>query len=172
MMGHRIRIANRMPRAAQSGSVLVELAAILPILIGLSLCTLEFASALSEYRSVVNQARIATRYLSTKAPGEGHEQARCLAINGIESGAPCGGTPIRRGFSDATVVIQDASNAPATHRAQAAGSASSPVVVNLVTVQISNYEHPLVTGTLVSGMIGDRVAITFSPIRVTMRQAL
>jgi len=57
-------------------------------------------------------------------------------------------------------------------RRAAAGSASSPVVVNLVTVQISNYEHPLVTGTLVSGMIGDRVAITFSPIRVTMRQAL
>ena len=46
MMARRIRIVNRTPRAAQSGSVLVELAAILPILIGLSLCTLEFASAL------------------------------------------------------------------------------------------------------------------------------
>lgn len=156
----------------QSGSVLVELAVVLPILIGLSLATLEFASAISEYKSIVNQVRIAARYLATKAPGQGHTQARCLAINGVEGSTSCTGVPIRSGFATATVTIRDASNAPATHRAQATSSGTGAVVVNLVTVEITGFRHTLITGTFVSGMIGDRASITFSPISVTMRQAL
>lgn len=156
----------------QIGSVLVELAVILPILIGLSLATLEFASAISEYKSVVNQVRIAVRYLATKGPGEGHTQARCLAINGVEGSPTCAGAPVLRGLATASVAIRDASNSPSTHRAQATSSGTGGVVVNLVTVEISGFRHTLITGTMVSGMIGDRAFITFSPISVTMRQAL
>jgi len=156
----------------QSGSVLVELAVVLPILIGLSLATLEFASAISEYKSIVNQVRIAARYLATKAPGQGHTQARCLAINGVEGSTSCTGVPIRSGFATATVTIRDASNAPATHRVQATSSGTGAGVVNLVTVEITGFRHTLITGTFVSGMIGNRASITFSPISVTMRQAL
>lgn len=159
-------------RARQSGSVLVELAAILPLLVALSLGTLEFASAFTEYKTVVNQARIAARYLSAKAPGQGHAQARCLAINGAESTAPCTGTPVLSGLSTASVTIQDASNATATHRAQATSTATGAVVVNLVTVTITGYSHQLVTGSIISGMLSDRTSITFGPISATMRQAL
>lgn len=156
----------------QSGSVLVELAAILPLLVGLSLGTLEFASAFTEYKTIVNQARIAARYLSAKTPGQGHAQARCLAINGIESTAPCAGTPVLSGLATATVTIQDASNAAATHRAQATSATAGAVAVNLVTVQITGYTHQLVTGSIISGMVNDRTSIGFAPISVTMRQAL
>jgi Flp pilus assembly protein TadG len=162
----------RPPRARQSGSVLVELAAILPLLVALSLGTLEFASAFTEYKTVVNQARIAARYLSAMAPGQGHPQARCIATNGAESTAPCTGTPVLDGMATATVTIQDASNATATHRAQATSTATGAVAVNLVTVTITGYSHQLVTGSIISGMLSDSTSITFGPISATMRQAL
>lgn len=160
------------PNKRQSGSVLVELAAVLPILIALSLGTLEFASALSEYRAIVNQSRIAARYLSAKAPGQDHEKATCLVKYGAESAFPCSGKPILPGLALATVTIEDASNAPATHRAQPVSATSGGVVVNLVTVRISGYSHPLITGAIIGGMVNDQTSITFAPISATMRQAL
>jgi Flp pilus assembly protein TadG len=159
-------------RRRQTGSVFVELAAVLPILIALSLGTLEFASALSEYRTVVNQARIAARYLSAKAPGQDHHKAVCLAKYGAESAPPCSGTPLLPALASATVTIQDASNAPATHRAQSVSSTGGSGVMNLVTVRISGYSHPLFTGAIIGGMLNDQTSITFAPIGATMRQAL
>lgn len=160
------------PALAQRGGVLVELAAVLPVLILLSLGTLEFASALSEYRVILNQTRIAARYLAAMAPGQGHDVAKCITSHGIQSSPPCSGGAILPGLGAATVTIEDASSAPATHRAQPVSATTGSVTVNLVTVKVSGYSHPLITGNIISGILDQRTSITFGPISTTMRQAL
>lgn len=162
----------RSARERQAGSVLVELAAVLPVLLVLSLGVLEFAKALSDYRTILSQTRIAARYLSGKAPGEDHEKARCLTRNGQESSAPCVGVPLLPNLASATVTIEDATNAPATHRAQPVSTASGSGTVNLVTVRVTGYSHPLIIGSFISGVIDDRASIEFGSISTTMRQAL
>ena len=70
------------------GAVLVELALLLPLLLLLTLATVEFAQALADYKVIVNQVRSATRYLSTQAAGTSHTEAECLLTHGVISSTP------------------------------------------------------------------------------------
>ncbi len=153
----------------QRGAVLIELAIVLPLLLLLSLATIEFARAINAYKVVVNQVRQAARHLATKTPGSGHGEAACIVRYGLPN---CSGTAIMSGLVTATVVVQDASNAQSTHRAQLTSTGSSGVAVNLVTVTASGVRYQLLTGGFLSGIFGNTTTITFSPISSTMRQTL
>ena len=96
------------------GAVLVELALLLPILLFLTLASVEFSQAIAAYKVVVNQVRSAARHLSTKAAGTGHIEAECLVTNGKPSSAkPCTGSLLLPGFSASSfsVSVADAINA-------------------------------------------------------------
>lgn len=147
----------------------MELAVILPILLLLSLATIEFARAITAYKVVVNQVRQAARYLADKTPGSGHTQAICLVRTGSTA---CQGTVLLSGLTNATVVIQDASNAPTTHRAQRTSTEATAEAVNLVTVRVTGMSHPLLAAGFLSGIFGSATSITFGPISATMRQTL
>lgn len=163
----------RLPSARQSGAVLVELSVILPLLLLLSFATLEFARAITAYKILVNQVRIAARHLANLTPGAGHVDGDCIVRYGIVSNTtPCGGTLLMPGLAGAVVTISDAANAPSTHRAQSTTSATGAVTVNLVTVQVSSYVHPLTSASFLTGIFGGKTSITFGPISATMRQVL
>ena len=163
-------------RSQSGGSVLVELALLLPILLFLTLASVEFSQAIAAYKVIVNQVRSAARYLSTEAPGTGHTEATCLLTNGNPSSAkPCTGSVLLPGFSapDFNVTVADALNAPATHSAQRTSAdltVTSATTINLVTVTASGYQHPLYFAGFLSGVVGNATALTFGPISMTMRQ--
>lgn len=158
------------------GLALVELALIVPLLVVLTFAVLEFSLVLAQYKTVVNQVRAGARYLTTKPPGSGREEAVCLVRFGdpSRSGTACvSTTPITAGFASSvtTVTVLDALNGSSTHRAQptAPGDANS-VVINLVTITVSNYPYTLIFGQILPGIFGNVTTITFDPISTTMRQ--
>ncbi len=161
---------------AQGGAVLVELSLVLPILLLLTLATVEFAQAMAAYKVVVVQVRLATRYLSARAPGTGHAEARCLLTHGVLSSAPaCSGTPLLPGFvaSGFAVTVADAVNTPATQRAQrtsADATLTSATTINLVTVTASGFRYKLNFAAFLSSVTGGTSSFDFAPISMTMRQ--
>lgn len=165
-------------RHRAGGAVLVELALLLPLLVLLTLATVEFAQAIAAYKVVVHQVRSAARYLSTQAPGTGHVQAECLLTHGsISSAKPCSGAVLLSGFaaSGFGVSISDALNAPATHRSQRSSTdatVTTATTLNLVSVTASGYQHRLHFAVFLSGMVGGLTVINFEPISMTMRQTL
>lgn len=166
---------NRSPQ--QRGAVLVELSLVLPLLLLLTLATVEFAQAMAAYKVVVLQVRLATRYLSAKAPGTGHAEARCLLTHGVASaGGNCTGTALMPGLvaNGFTVTVSDALNAPATQRAQRTSSDStvtSATTINLITVTASGFRYRLNFAAFLSGVVGSSPTFDFAPISMTMRQA-
>lgn len=159
-------------RHAERGAALIELAILLPVLLLLGLATIEFALALRAYTTLVSQAETAARLLSTRTPGDGHDAARCLAATGLMSSLPCTGTPVLPGLSASLVSVADGSTAAATHRAQMTSASTGGVAVNLVTVTITGYAHPLTIGSVFNGLTGTETSLAFDPISVTMRQQL
>lgn len=161
---------------SQRGAVLVELSLVLPILLILTLATVEFAQAMAAYKVVVLQVRLATRYLSTKAPGTGQAEARCLLTHGVATpGGNCTGTALMPGLVAAgfVITVSDALNAPATQRAQRTSSDStvtSATTINLVTVTASGYRYRLNFAAFLSGIVGGSPTFDFAPISMTMRQ--
>ena len=161
---------------ANSGAVLVELALLLPILLFLTLASVEFSQAIATYKVIVNQVRNAARHLSTRAPGTGYIEAECLLTHGNPSSPkPCAGSVLLPGFSAGSfrVTVADAINAPTTHRSQrttADLTATSATTLNLVTVTATGYQHPLYFAGLLSGVVGNATTLTFGPISMTMRQ--
>jgi Flp pilus assembly protein TadG len=163
----------RAPISRQQGAVLVELSVILPLLLLLSFATLEFARAITAYKTLVNQVRIAARHLANLTPGAGHIAADCIVRYGVVSDtAPCGGTLLLPGLAGAVVTVSDAANAPSTQRAQATTSDTGAVTVNLVTVKVSSYVHPLASAGFLTGIFRGQTSITFGTISATMRQVL
>ncbi len=162
--------------STNGGAVLVELALLLPILLFLTLASVEFSQAIAAYKVIVNQVRNAARYLSTEAPGTGYTAAGCLLTNGNPSSAkPCAGSVLLPGFSASSfsVGIADAVNTPTTHRSQRTSAdltVTSATTINLVTVTASGYQHPLYFASFLSGVVGDTTSLTFGPISMTMRQ--
>lgn len=161
-------------RPAQRGAVLVELSLVLPILLLLTLATVEFAQAMAAYKVVVLQVRLATRYLSSKAPGTGHAEARCLLTHGVASAA-CSGTALMPGFvaNGFSISVADALNAPASQRAQRTSSDStvaSATTINLVTVTASGYRYQLNFAGFLTSITGGASTFDFAPISMTMRQ--
>lgn len=155
------------------GGALVELAFVLPVLLILALATVEFAQALAAYKTLVTQVRSAARYLSTRPPGAGHVEARCLVTHGLPSPTlPCPGTALMVGLSapSLTVTVLDASNAPATHQAQrtaASLSVTYGTTLNLVTVTVTGYRHPMILSTWVAGVAN----LDFGAVSLTLQQA-
>ena len=171
----RFQCARRGP--SQRGAVLVELALLLPLLLALTLATVEFAQALAAYKVLVTQVRSAARYLSTQAPGTSYDQAQCLLTHGVVSAKPCSGQPLMPGLvaSGFSVGISDAVNSPATQRAQRSasnGSVSAGSTLNLVTVTASGYRQPLQFAAFLSGLLSGTSTLSFGPISCTMRQTL
>ncbi|MEN9717910.1 MAG: hypothetical protein RIQ99_788 [Pseudomonadota bacterium] len=155
------------------GGVAVELALVLPVLLTLAFATLEFANVLVTYKRLVSQTRLAARYLSTQAPGQGYTQAQCLLLTGTASATlPCAGTAVLPGLADATIQIADAVNAPATQRGRMTAGTTGAISVNLVTVRVSNYRHQLLLGGWMGGFVRSSATITFGTISATMRQVL
>lgn len=161
-------------RPQERGAVLVELSLVLPILLLLTLATVEFAQAMAAYKVVVLQVRLATRYLSAKAPGTGHAEARCLLTHGVASPV-CSGAALMPGLvaNGFSVSVSDALNTPATQRAQRTSSDSTVVsatTINLVTVTASGYRYPLNFAGFLTGITGGAATFDFAPISMTMRQ--
>lgn len=163
------------PRA-QHGAVLVELALVLPLLVFLLLATVEFAQALASYQVVLKQVRAAARHLSTRAPGNGHVEAECLLRTGrLSASLPCGGPVVLPPSANPLGVrVEDALNAPSTHRARSTATDASSlgaVTVNLVTVTVTGFSHPLHFAGLLRPATGGAAALPFGPISMTLRQA-
>lgn len=163
-------------QSSQHGVVLVELALLLPLLLLMTLATVEFAQALAAYKGVVNQVRSAARYASTKAPGTGYIEAECLLTHGrLSSAKPCAGSVLLPGFASAgfAVTVTDAVNSPASHRAQRTSTdltVNSATTINLVTITATGYQHTLSFAGFFPGSVGQASVLTFGAIRMTMRQ--
>lgn len=162
------------PPHRQAGAALLELAIFIPLMLFLGLAIVEASRSLIAYTNLVNQARIAARLLSTRAPGDGHLAARCLAVYGASDSSNCTGTPVLPGLSLANVTVLDASIAGAqlTHRMQRTGTDSGATSVNVVTVTISGYQHQLIILSFIGEIYNNQPSITFQPIAVSMRHQL
>ncbi len=160
-------------RARLRGGALVELAFVLLVLLMLTLATVEFAQALAAYKTLVTQVRSAARYLSTRPPGAGHVEARCLVTHGLPSPTlPCPGTALMAGFASPALIVTvlDASNAPATHQAQRTATSlavTHGTTINLVTVTVTGYRHPMILSTWVAGVSN----LDFGAVSLTLQQA-
>lgn len=160
-------------RLDNRGVAAIELAIILPILMLLCFGTLEAAHALTAYKRLLGHTALATRYLASVSPGNGTIEAQCLVMTGKPSSSlPCTGTPILPGLANATITVADASNAPATKRSQLTSSSTGGLRVNLVTVTVRNYQHKMLLGNALGGIVGQSSTITFAPVSATMRQVL
>jgi len=167
------RSLSRLAWLDNSGVAAIELALILPVLLTLCFGALEVAHALTAYKRVVTQTRLAVRHLATLAPGKGAIEAQCLVTHGAPSSTlPCAGTLLLPGMSGVTVTVSDSSNAPTTHRSQLTSTATGGLRVNLVTVTVSNYRHQMILGNALGGLVSSTSTITFAPISATMRQVL
>lgn len=155
------------------GVAAIELAIILPVLMLLCFGTLEAAHALTAYKRLLNHTALAARYLASVTPGNGTTVAQCLVITGQPSSTlPCSGTPVLPGFANATITVADASNSPTTKRSQLTSANTGGIRVNLVTVTVRNYQHTMLLGNALGGIIGQSSTITFTPVSATMRQVL
>lgn len=150
--------------ARMKGVVLIELAIMLPLFVGLFLLTVEISHAIAQYKVLLNQVRVAARYLETQAAGDLYDQqyiAKCLVVTATPD---CSGAAVLAGLTSTNVTITDSVNSVATHALQptttvASGQAGSSV--NLVTVAVNGYHHSVAFGTY---------DIPFSTISATSRQ--
>lgn len=147
----------------QKGVALIEFGITASVLITIVFGITEFGRAIYQYDTLAKTARDATRYLSTKAPGDALaiDEAVCLAVHGKPT---CTGSPLAPGLTPAMINVCDASNCAATHRSQGAAP-----VMNLVTVTIGGADNPYTFNSVVPFVVPN---IPFSPISVTMRQVL
>jgi len=150
-------------RNRQHGAALIEFALTLGVLLTMVFGVTEFGRAIYQYDTLAKAARDATRYLSTKAPGDATAiaDATCLAVYGNPS---CSGSPLAPALTTAMVSVCDATSCLATHQAQ--GSAP---VVNLVTLTIGGPNQPYTFASAVPFVVPN---IPFGAISVTMRQVL
>lgn len=156
-----------MLRRRQKGAAAVEFALVTIPLLAMVLGVTEYGRALYQYDTIAKAARDASRYLSTKAPGDSDAaaRARCLVVFGNET---CSGEPRLPGLALDNVQILDASAAPATHKDQSTGGG----VVNLVTVSGVGFQFRSLLNLQVGAVNLGAPNITFGPISSTMRQAL
>ena len=152
-----------MPKSRQQGLALVELAVSITFLMAVVFGITEFGRAIYQYDTLTKAARDATRFLSTRAPGDSASiaTATCLAVYGTPS---CSGTPVVQGLATSMVSVCDAVSCPASNQAQ--GSAP---VQNFVTLTIGGTANPFTFVSLMPTVVPN---IPFGPISVTMRQVL
>ncbi len=135
----------------QNGVALVEFALILPLLLLLTLITVEFGRAIWEYNTLTKSVRDAARYLSLQTPGTKIPEARNLLVYGNTAGT---GTPLAIGLKPSQVpdpIWQTAGTNP---------------VINTVTVRIQGYTFNSLFPSVFGIPFG---AIRFSDVTATMR---
>jgi Flp pilus assembly protein TadG len=108
----------------QHGVAAVEFALILPLLILLSIFTIEFGRAMYQYNTLAKSVRDAARYLSVQLPNTHSAEARNLIVYGNLAGT---GTPLVTGLNTSHVP---------TPTWQPVGA--DPVITT-VTVRVSGY---------------------------------
>jgi hypothetical protein len=138
----------------QNGVALVEFALILPMLLLLTLITVEFGRAIWQYNTLTKSVRDTARYLSLQTPGTKIPEARNLMVYGNTAGT---GNPLAIGLNTSQVpdpIWQTAGTNP---------------VINTVTVRIQGYTF----NSLVPSAFGIPFgAIRFSDVTATMRSYL
>jgi Flp pilus assembly protein TadG len=169
----------------QSGVAFIELAIILLVLIFLSLLTVEISYAISDYRLIVERVGLATRYLSTQTPGSGYLQAKCLVAYG-NTGCASNGVdhvltqldPTNSSAGLATINIVDAATNPYNSTApmqylRSDASSQDGVRLNLVKLEVVNYDHELLLGDFLYNTINLSTPgiMRFNNISCVMRQA-
>lgn len=147
----------------QRGVALIEFGLTLSVLLGIVFAITEFGRAIYQYDTLAKAVRDATRYLSTKAPGDlaAIDDAVCMAVYGRPT---CTGEPLVPGLTTAMVSVCDAVSCAPTHQSQ--GSAP---VINLVTTTIGGADNPYIFNSAVPFVVPN---IPFGPISVTMKQVL
>ena len=83
-------------RKNQRGVAITEFALVLPLLLFLSLITIDYGRALYQYNVLTKSVRDAVRYLSMQSPGSGASVAKSLVVYGNPSGS---GSPLALGLS-------------------------------------------------------------------------
>lgn len=152
----------------QSGAIFIELAISLPLLLFLMLAALDFSKAISEYKTLVNQAKSAARYLTSRAPGSASNEGLCIVKT---SSTDCSAALVLDNLASASIDIQDAASSASTHGAQLTSSIPSYAVsINLISVTISNYRYDSIVGGFSLAGYSIPASINFNPISVTMRQ--
>ncbi len=157
--------SSKTDKRLMNGAVFVELAITLPLFIGIFLMTIEVSHAISEYKVLLNQVRSASRYLESQSPGNQANQyaiAKCLVVTATPD---CSAPALMRALTVDLVQVADAVSNPATHLLQStrdvSGAVGAGTLVNLVSVSVTGYKHPIIFGT---------TEIIFSPISATSRQ--
>jgi hypothetical protein len=165
---------------AQSGIVFIELAFTLPILVLMCLATLEIGLVVGEYTKIAGRVGLATRYLSTRTPGTGYLQAKCILAYGNSTCSIINNNDVLSqldplsGSASATINIFDSAN-DAAERLYQRTSTSSPngVKVNTVRLEVVNYNHYLIFQDYLYNELGWSTpgVVQFNTISMTMRQA-
>ena len=138
----------------QHGVALVEFALILPMLLLLTLITVEFGRAIWQYNTLAKSVRDTARYLSLQTPGTKIPEARNLLVYGNTAGT---GAPLALGLN-------------ATHVPDPTWqTAGSNPVINTVTVRIEGYTFTSLFPSAFGIPLG---AIEFSDVTATMRSYL
>lgn len=145
------------------GSVFLEFALTLVVLVPTILATIEISHAISQYKIIVTQTRAAARYLMTQPPGDLTQRnyAKCLLITAT---LDCSGKDLLPGLDSSNVSILDSTDSGATNlRAirTSNSSADKASIINLIEVKVTGYRHNLGLGW---------TNITFSPISIVVRQ--
>jgi len=182
MSRHRLDpICRAQPRCGASGAAIIELALVATALLTLLLGIIEIGRGIAQYNLLVDQVETAARYLATRPPGSGSDDARCLVVYGtIAAGcpatAPAGLQPVLAGLTASMVSVTDGSTSDALLRA-CSGTCSSDTLdapgvrMNLVQVSVSGYPFSVVTGEIGGLLFGPNSAsFTFPTISSTQRQ--
>ncbi len=150
MMKHRYR---------QNGSLVVELALVIVLLVPLTFGVTEYCRAIYQYNAIAKSVRDGVRYLSQYAPGDTDRilKARCLVVYGK---ADCSGTALVTGLTTGMVTVRDSTNHPG-NKLRSTGRGA----VNLVTVEVRDYQF-------ISMMPAHVLNMTLGPISATMVQVL
>lgn len=149
----------------QEGVAAIEFAILVPLMMLMVFGITEFGRAFYQYNTLAKSVRDGVRYLSTQAPGTGHDIAACLAVYGNQT---CTGQVLVPGLSASMVSICDAINCPGTHSAVLTGSG----VVNLATVTVTGFPFTSLVNFNLMGLEIGAQSMTFGPISATMRQEL
>jgi Flp pilus assembly protein TadG len=141
-------------RTRQRGVALVEFAFVLPLLLVLSLISVELGRAVYRYNTTAKVVRDAVRYLSMQTPGTHIAEARNLILYGNVAGS---GPLLDSALTASNVAL------PTWQ------TAGSDPVINTVTVRVTGYQFQ----PMIANMFGARfTTITFSDITATMRSPI
>ena len=155
----------------QRGVATLELALLLPLLLGICFAITELGRAIYTYDTLAKSVRGAARYLTTQSAGNGYATARNVVAYGNPAGS---GSPLVMGLDSTNmgsmVVICDAITCPATNKNQ-----GTHPTINTVTVSITGYIFTPIVDVLgftrfYTGGTNSITSIKFDDISVTMRQ--